>query len=114
VLVHDDALDASNAALCSVPAGIFPEYHERLFADQKKRDNAALIALGKELGATGDFEGCVTSGKNDKAIQSETQRAINNKALRTAQGFGTPTVTVNGKLVNLSDANWLKNAVQQG
>ncbi len=114
VLVHEDALDASNAALCSVPAGIFPEYHEKLFSDQVKRGNAELIALGKELGATGDFEQCVTSGKNDKAIQAETQRATNNKALRSPQGFGTPTVTVNGKLVDLNDSNWLKNAVQQG
>ena len=114
VLLHEEALDATNAALCSVPAGIFPAYHEALFADQVKRDDAQLVALGKELGATGDFEHCVTSGQNDKAIKAESQRATSNKALRSPQGFGTPTITVNGKLADINDSNWLKNAVQQG
>jgi protein-disulfide isomerase len=114
VLVHHDSLAAANAAVCSVPAGIFPKYHEKLFADQQNRDNAALVALGKELGATGGFEQCVTSGQNVKAIQTESQRALSNKALRSGQGFVAPTATVNGKVVNLADANWLKNAVQQG
>ena len=35
---------AANAALCAVPAGIWPAYHERLFAEQPAEGSAGLTA----------------------------------------------------------------------
>jgi protein-disulfide isomerase len=110
---------AGNAALCSVDAKIFPAYHQRLFTDQPAegsagKSNDELVALGRELGAQGDFENCVRSGKNIDAVVAETNRAIANAALRGPQGFGTPTVLVGGQKVDLSNSNWLQDAIQRG
>ena len=47
---------AANAALCAVPAGIWPAFHARLFAEQPAEGSAGLTAaqlsaIGTELGA---------------------------------------------------------------
>ncbi len=107
---------AANAALCAVQAGVYPAYHQKLFASQPSEGSAGLtndqlVQFGTELGAKGDFASCVTGAKNAAAVTAETQKAIADPALQTNGVFGTPTVVANGAMVNLNDANWLKQIV---
>jgi protein-disulfide isomerase len=111
---------AANAALCAVPAGIFPTYHDRLFAEQPAELGAGstddqLVAWGTELGAEGDFEACVRSGANTAAIAAETRTAESTPALQNAEGrFATPAVVVDGRKVDLNDTSWLQDAIAAG
>lgn len=109
---------AANAALCAVDAGIFPAYHDRLFADQPAvggagLTDAQLTAFGTDLGAGSAFSSCVTKGSHAKEIEAETNRAASDPAL-TAGGFGTPTVAVGGKKEPFSDSDWLDDAIAAG
>jgi protein-disulfide isomerase len=108
---------AGNAALCAVPAGIFPRFHKKLFDEQPAEGSAGLsneelIAFGTELGAQGDFAACVQGGAHTDAIAKETDTARNDTALQNAQGqFGTPSVAIGGTKVDLNDTSWLQNAL---
>ena len=107
---------AANAAVCSVPAGIFPQYHKRLFDEQPAESGAGLtddqlIAFGTELGAQGDFAECVRNGANVDAVKSETEKATGDPALQTQGRFGTPTVAIGGQKADLNNTSWLENAI---
>ena len=108
------SLRAANAGVCAAEAGIFPAYHEKLFTEQPSEGSAGLtdqelIDKANQVGAPATFANCVSSGKYSKAVTAETLRASKDTSLRAAgsNGFGTPTVTVNGKRADLSDDNWL-------
>jgi protein-disulfide isomerase len=108
---------AANAALCSVPAGIFPRYHTKLFDEQPAEGSAGLsndelIALGTELGAQGDFAACVQGDTHVDAIAAETRKAASDTALQTSGRFGTPTVAIGGKKIDLNDTSWLQKAIE--
>jgi protein-disulfide isomerase len=107
---------AANAAVCSVPAGIFPQYHKRLFDEQPAESGAGLtddqlIAFGTELGAQGDFAECVRGSANVDAVKSETEKATGDPALQTQGRFGTPTVAIGGQKADLNNTSWLENAI---
>ena len=107
---------AANAALCAVPAGVFPRYHHRLFEEQPAEGGPGLtddelVALGTELGAQGDFEACVRGGTHTDAVAAETEKARTDPALQTEGRFGTPTVAIDGQKANLNDTSWLQNAI---
>jgi protein-disulfide isomerase len=109
---------AGNAALCAVPAGIFPRYHKKLYDDQPAEGSAGLsndqlIALGTELGPQGDFAPCVQGNSHADAIAKETETAKKDAALQNEKGqFGTPTVAIGGKKIDLNDTSWLQNALK--
>ncbi|HEY0813012.1 MAG TPA: thioredoxin domain-containing protein [Pseudonocardia sp.] len=110
---------AANAALCAVPAGTYPAYHQKLFASQPSEGSAGLtddqlVEFGSQLGAKGDFAGCVKGAKNAAAVTAETQKAVANPAAQTNGVFGTPTVIANGTQVNLNNTNWLKDILAAG
>ncbi|OLL75901.1 putative membrane protein [Pseudonocardia sp. Ae168_Ps1] len=103
---------AGNAALCAADAGIFPAYHSRLYTDQPSEGGAGLTvqqltALGTELGATGDFGGCVTRQESSQAIADATRAAAADPKAAPGGGFGTPTVLVQGTKADLSNGAWL-------
>jgi len=107
---------AANAALCAVPAGIFPLFHEKLFEEQPAEGSAGLtdeqlIQFGTELGAQGDFAACVRGGSHADAVATETAAATKNPDLQTEGRFGTPTVAIDGKKINLNDTSWLQEAL---
>jgi protein-disulfide isomerase len=107
---------AANAALCAVPAGIWPTYHHRLFADQPAEGSAGmtaaqLTAIGTELGAGPAFGQCVAANGNAGAIAAATEAAASNPALQTDGQFGTPTAAVGGRKIDISDQDWLRNAL---
>ena len=96
-----------------MPAGIYPTYHQKLFANQPSEGSAGLtdaqlVQFGTELGAKGDFAACVTGAKNAAAVTAETNKAIADPALQTNGQFGTPTVVANGAMVDLNNTGWLK------
>ncbi|MGH3784356.1 MAG: DsbA family protein [Pseudonocardiaceae bacterium] len=102
------SLQAANAGLCAAKAGVFPGYHTSLYGKQPEEGAAGytvdqLVALGRALGAQGDFEQCVRSGAYDTQVKSQLAAAESNQVLlqQTANGpsFGTPTVLVNGKVI---------------
>jgi protein-disulfide isomerase len=107
---------AANAALCAVPAGIWPAFHERLFAEQPAEGSAGLTAaqlsaIGTNLGAGPLFTECVEANGNAAAIAAATQAAVTNPALQTAGQFGTPTIAVAGKKIDISDSDWLQQVL---
>ena len=107
---------AANAALCAVPAGIWPAYHKRLFADQPAEGSAGmtaaqLSAIGTELGAGPAFTQCVEGNGNAGAISAATDAASANPALQTDGQFGTPTIAVGGRKIDVSDSGWLQTAL---
>lgn len=108
------SLRAGNAVMCAADAGIFPAYHKKLYAEQPDEGSAGLtdqelIAKAQQVGAPPTFAQCVTSGKYKKTVTEETLRAVKEPSLRAdgSSDFGTPTVTVNGKVADLSDDSWL-------
>ncbi|MGI9003023.1 MAG: DsbA family protein [Pseudonocardia sp.] len=107
---------AANAALCSVPAGVYPTYHKKLFDSQPAEGSAGLtddelVAFGTELGAQGDFAACVRGGASAPAIAAETEAAVSDPALQTDGNFGTPTVAIDGTKIDLSNTSWLQDAI---
>ena len=108
---------AGNAALCAVPAGIYPRYHKKLFDVQPAESSAGLsvdqlISLGTDLGAQGDFAGCVKGNTHLNEMAAETKKATADTALQNDKGqFGTPTVAIGGKKIDLNDTSWLQKAI---
>ncbi len=108
---------AANAALCAVPAGIFPAYHKALFGSQPAESSAGLtddrlIELG--AGARGDFAGCVRGAGYAAAITAETEASVNTAAAQTNGQFGTPTVTIKNTKIDLNNTSWLADAIAVG
>jgi len=106
---------AANAALCAVPAGVFPAYHARLFDEQPAERSPGLTdeqltAFGTELGA--DLGACISGAAHADAVAAETGLAAATPVLRNADGtFGTPTVLLDGARVDLGDTGWLQQAL---
>jgi len=110
---------AANAALCAVPAGIWPAYHARLFAEQPAEGSAGLTAaqlsaIGTELGAGPAFTQCVEGNANAAAITAATEAASANPALQTDGQFGTPTIAVGGRKIDVSDSDWFQTVLAGG
>jgi protein-disulfide isomerase len=108
---------AANAALCATDAGIFPAYHQKLFDSQPAEGSAGLtndqlIASGTDLKAQGDFAGCVNGAANASAITAETETAASTPALQTDGQFGTPTVAIGGKKIDINNSGWLQDAIK--
>ena len=107
---------AANAALCAVPAGIWPAYHDKLFAEQPAEGGPGLTverltALGTELGAGPEFGSCVAATARAGAITAATASASADPALQTDGQFGTPTVAVGGRKIDVSDDDWVDGVV---
>ena len=110
---------AANAALCAVPAGIWPAFHARLFTDQPAEGSAGLTAaqltdIGTQLGAGPSFGACVEANAQAPAIRAATEAAVADPGLQTDGQFGTPTVAVGGRKIDVSGSDWLSKALAGG
>lgn len=116
------SLDSANAALAAADAGKFVQFHDALFANQPEEgkrgyDKAQLIELGKNVGITDPkFAATVNAGTYDQQISAAFQQIETDPKLAQdfgngQTGFGTPTVTSNGAVVNWQDSNWLATAL---
>jgi protein-disulfide isomerase len=107
---------AAGAAFCAAEASIFPRFHDSLFATQPAEGSRAwtsaqLQQLGRGLGAGDNFARCVQTGAQRRvAAATETaSRYISGR--RPDHQFGTPSVIVNGAVVDLGDEGWLDQAL---
>jgi protein-disulfide isomerase len=112
------SLDSANAALAAADAGRFLQFHDALYANQPEEgkrgyDKAQLIELGKNVGITDPkFAATVNAGTYDQQIDAAFQQISADPKLAQdfgggQSGFGTPTVTSNGSIVNWQDQGWL-------
>ncbi|MBN9096508.1 MULTISPECIES: thioredoxin domain-containing protein [unclassified Pseudonocardia] len=95
---------ASAASGCAAASGVFPQYVKLLYANQPPENGdglsaAQLVSLGQQAGATGSgFATCVTDQTYKAWTASLTDQASK------AGVNGTPTVKVNGQVVDNTDA----------
>jgi protein-disulfide isomerase len=116
------SMDSANAGLCAADAGMFPAFHESLFADQPEEgsrgwDRQQLAKLGATLGITSkEFSTCVTSGTHDKLVTANFEDVKKAPYLQQefpdgSKGFGTPTIAVDEKVVDTGKSDWLDRLV---
>jgi protein-disulfide isomerase len=102
---------ASAASGCAAADKVFPQFAKLLYANQPPEDghglpNSQLIAYGKQAGAGPNFAKCV----NDQTY-AKWSAALTDQASKNGLN-GTPTVLVNGKLVDdISSPKALTDAV---
>ena len=56
----------------------------------------------------------MSGNANAPAITAATQAAVTNPALQSDGGFGTPTVAVGGRKIDVSDSDWLSKVLAGG
>lgn len=94
--MHREAGPASEASMCvhEQDADKFWKFHDILFKNQDKLDNASLEKYAKDVGANVDkFKECYSSGKYKQFVQNDMQQGekIGVKS--------TPTFFINGQIV---------------
>jgi protein-disulfide isomerase len=94
VSIHQYAMPAAKAAIAAQKQGKFWEMHEKLFANQRALGDQQIKQYAQEIGLDmTKFETDMNSPEVQKQIQDDM-------ALATKVGLrGTPTVFVNGKIL---------------
>lgn len=93
-----------NAMICAAENNAFPTVHTSLYAAQppeggKGYDSGQLVDLGQRAGAAPDYADCVTSGRHNAEITRNFQQASTDPALQRQGSFGTPTIVLDGRLI---------------
>ncbi|MGH3930986.1 MAG: DsbA family protein [Pseudonocardiaceae bacterium] len=107
---------AAGAAFCAGEADVFPRFHESLFATQPREGgpgwtSAQLQQLGRDLGAGDVFARCVQDGTQQRVAAATKQAREHLSRLRPDGRLGTPTVLVNGAIVDTGEPGWLDEAL---
>jgi protein-disulfide isomerase len=105
--MHTYARKAATAALAAGKQGKFWEIHEKLFANQRDLNDAKVEAIAQEIGLNIEQ---FNKDLKDPAIASLIDRGINNG--RDANVQGTPTIFVNGKLLNQRSLQGFQQAIE--
>lgn len=103
--LHSHAELAAEAGRCAQEQGKFWEYHDALFADQSKLDEAGLEVTAQKLGLDEKtFQSCLTSGKYKAAIDQDVEAGTK------AGVIGTPGFFINGEFVDgaQSDTDFIR------
>jgi protein-disulfide isomerase len=88
--IHPDALAAAEAAMCAGEQDVYWKYHDKLFSSESLGNNV-YVQYAQELGLNmSTFESCISNHKYQKAIEADSDFAIN-LGIRS-----TPTFFVNG------------------
>ena len=104
---------AADALYCSADAGVFVRYHDLLYANQPPEGSAGLsddqlLQLGRQAGATSDdFARCLREERYADFVSRITEQASRDGIL------GTPTVLVNGNVVQSVTLAALRAAVNE-
>jgi len=104
--MHPFAHKAAAAAMAAHRQGKFPEFHRKLFESQSRLNDETLQDIAKNLKLDMD---AFNRDMNDPAIQNIISRDVNEG--RAAEVPGTPTIFVNGKLVQLRSLQELDQAI---
>lgn len=94
---------SSAASACAADAGVFPQYLKLLYANQPPENSpglpdAQLVDLARQAGAPDAVASCIDSHRHNGWTASVTDAASQ------AGVNGTPTVKVNGKEIERTDA----------
>jgi len=93
--LHPQAQLAAEAGRCAEEQGKFCEYHDALFQEQSKLDEAALVKTAQTLGLNEkSFQTCLKGGKFNAQIEQDVQEGTK------AGVSGTPGFFINGEFVN--------------
>jgi protein-disulfide isomerase len=104
---HGYARKAAIAALAAGKQGKFWEIHEKLFANQNDLSDTKVEAIAGELGLNMEQ---FNKDLKDPAIASLIDRDMKN-ALET-NVRGTPTIFINGKLLNQRSLQGFQQAIE--
>jgi protein-disulfide isomerase len=104
---HSYARKAAIAALAAGKQGKFWEMHEKLFANQRELSDAKVEAFAQDLGLNMEQ---FNQDLKDPVIASLIDRDINNG--REANVQGTPTIFINGKLLNRRSLQGFQQAIE--
>jgi hypothetical protein len=90
--------------ICAAESGAFPAVHASLFAAQPREggrgyDTGQLVDLGQRAGAGAGYAECVHSGRHAGEVGANYQRAVSDPALQRDGSFGTPTIVLDGRLL---------------
>jgi len=93
--MHQYALKAAQAARCAGDQGKYWPFHDAMFADQSKLDDAGLKATAEKLKLDPKkFDECLASNLHIDQIRKSQQEG-------SAVGVdGTPTFVINGRMLN--------------
>lgn len=88
--IHPDALAAAEAAMCAGEQDVYWKYHDKLFSSESL-GNSTYLQYAQDLGLNmTTFQACLTDHKYQKAIEADSDFAIN-LGIRS-----TPTFFING------------------
>lgn len=104
--MHPFARKAATAAMAAYRQGKFSAFHRKLFESQSRLSDETIQNIAKDLKLNLDT---FNRDMNDPAIQSIITRDVNEG--RAAEVPGTPTLFVNGKLVQLQSLQDIDQAI---
>ena len=106
VTIHQNALNASKAAVAAQRQGKFWEMHDKLFANQRELQLDKLKEYAQQIGMDmAKFDQDMASPEVQKLIDEDTKLA------QQAQVNGTPTLFLNGKRVMNRSFEGLKQMI---
>ncbi len=108
VTIHQNALNASKAAVAAQKQGKFWEMHDKLFANQRALSLDNLKQYAQEIGLdAAKFEKDMNSPEVQKMIDDDTKLA------QQSQVNGTPSLFLNGKRVMNRSFDGLKQMIDE-
>lgn len=91
---HDYAAKAAEASECASDQGMFWEYHDMLFQNQKSLDMNSLKGYAARLGLNSTaFNACLDSGVMSQRVRFAQDSGVENGV------SGTPTFLINGRKI---------------
>ncbi len=106
--LHPLANDAALAALAAERQGLFWEYHDLLFQNARRLDNAVLLVLAEKAGLD------VTRFDRDRRSLGALERLQADEKLGTTLGVaGLPTLYVNGRLMPTWRYDYLQSQIDK-
>ena len=107
---------AAGGTFCAAEAGIFPRFHDSLYGTQPPEGgrgwtSAELQQLGRTLGAGDNFARCVQTDAKQRIAAATEAASSYISGLRPDHRFGTPSVVVNGAIVDISNQGWFDQAL---
>jgi len=104
----DESVRAANASFCAAKEEHYLDFHHALYAVQSPLENSGfwttdtLLKMGTKIGLTSkSFATCVTKGSEIDVVQA------NYDSMQKFSVTGTPTIFINGKLWERTNAAFL-------
>jgi protein-disulfide isomerase len=106
--MHKYAAKAAVGSLAAMEQGKFWEYHDRLYANFNRLDEEKILAIAREIG--------LDMAKFESSLSDPKTLAMINRDMQDGAGAGvrgTPTIFVNGKLLQDRSMNGFQAAIEK-